>query len=302
MHKAVGSSATHDLPEPNFGVLTPKSPELVICLAQQLEWLLSLNEGRKRKLTTQIYVLSSTERNMLQQHLINSALSTSLDTGAGGEAQIFDAVKTCIGAICEGSNLLATVFQPTVLSSALLGFLHKKQGLTREHLRVLLERLNVPYHRTDTKETMRLLLEGEINRLQSENDQKSGFNLGSLPRVIAFRDELAKLIALPSPGYWNLKDAVASLLSKRRRCPSDEEIFETYKSGDIESLKGSLVTRNRVIYDLLKSIRRRVDPSLTGGSRLLLGEARPLSSHFMDICQESTLRKLFYMHQVNFFD
>jgi hypothetical protein len=254
-----------------------------------------------KRFTTQIYVLSGAERAALQQYLINSALSASKteSESRAEDSGFIESLKTCIGAICEGSNLLATMFQPLVLSGALLGFLHKKNNLTREQLRLILLRLGVEFLMTASKEAMRALLEEEIGRLRSQSSETKGvFNLGKLSRVIALREEISKLVALPTPGYWDLPDAVSSLLSRRRRCPSENEVYDIYKSGELSALEGALVARNNCMYGLLKNIRKRVAPATTGGPLLLLSEAHPLASQFMDICQEDPLRKLFFMHQV----
>jgi hypothetical protein len=277
--------------------VSPGSQDIVTKLSDHLNRILALNGDSEEAPKSQIYVFSSMERATLQQYLIHAALAEAPDASLGND--ITGALKTCIGAICEGSELLATIFQPLILSGGLLGFLHKKQNLTREQLRTVLLRLGIECSPNALREEMRDLLQGEITRLQQTTQLEGDFNLGALSRVIAVRDEISKLIALPTPGYWDLQDAVYTLLSKRRSCPSDDDIYAKYRGGDVNSLKADLILRNKCIYDLLKNVRKRVNPITTGGPVLLLNQARPLATQFMDICHVTPLRKLFFMHQVS---
>ena len=55
--------------------------------------------------------------------------------------------------------------------------------------------------------------------------------------------------------------------------------------------------RNHSVYEVLVKLRERTRPP--AGPSLLLNEAKALSVNFMDLCRNITLRKLFYMQQVN---
>ena len=247
--------------------------------------------------TTQFYVWSSGEQTLLQTHVINAALTSSASN---------EDVRICIGALAQGATLLQTAFQPLLLSGALLTFLGKSKR-TKAEYKVCLERMGLP---TDgTVEVLRKRIDCEIKRLQ-EHSSTVGYHherrkeLGQLPRVVVLKKEIERQLSLPIPGYWDLPECVAILAKKFRSqdqaCPTDEQIFAAYKEAgadDRENLQDLLTRRNKMIFTVLKQLRKRAVlwPS---GTSLLVNEAKILSTQFMDICKEFHIRKLFFMQQV----
>src|ERR1700761_273975 len=299
-----------------------QSPELVIRLSRHICSIMDLASRSSERLKTQVYTFSSAEKAALQQYLINTALTTPRSTHSLKAIELNYAVKVCIGALCEGAALLETNYQPAILSGSLLDFLHKRKSLSREQLLRCLMRLgtDMPMHETSSVEQLRVALQEKIAELKDEGRRGQGGyrsksalspspsyrgergELGQLPRIVVLKHEIERVISLCVPGYWDLPEAATSLLSKRRKCPSDGDIYaiflQSQKHLDLFSLIDALASRNKCMHDLLRNVRKRLHPLTTGGPELLVNEARPLTSRFMDICKVDELRKLFFMHQV----
>jgi len=234
----------------------------------------------------------------LQGHIIEAALTADL-----ANQQTQAAIRLCIGALCEGSNLLSTLFQPLILSGAMLDFTRK--GRTKADLQMCLERLGLLT--TGTVDQLRLRLQDKIEQLKAEGgrsmtkgscDEDKRTELGQLPRVVVVKKQVESLLALPIPGYWDLPECALALLPKSPRCLGDEDIFHQYKHGPRGQVESSLAQRNRCIFNVVKDLRRRVSSHSTGRPDLLVNQARVLSVKFMDICKVDCLRKLFFMQQV----
>jgi hypothetical protein len=227
---------------------------------------------------TQVYTFSSAEHTALQSHLIDEALVSREES---------DDIRLCIGALSQGAALLQTTYQPTLLSNTLLEFLAKNSRTKRE-LQDCLARLHLSTagHVTELRER----LTHELNRSVNKDRRKE---LGQLPRVVVVKQEVDRLLALPSPGYWDLPECV-KMLDPKTKCPEDEEVYEAFVNGrDVETL---LEKRNIAIYAILKGARKMLK---TQGKKLLVNKANVLTSDFMDLCREENLRKLFFMQQVS---
>ncbi|KAJ6631559.1 hypothetical protein B0H10DRAFT_2159817 [Mycena sp. CBHHK59/15] len=283
---SVFSSIPSFQPEPVHG----SEPDLIPILTSILRRILALNAAVQPTPRTQFYVFSAVEQATLQAHLIDQALtSTSISS---------QDLRLCIGALAQGASLLQTTYQPLLLSGALLDFMAKGQR-SKAELQTCLERMELPT--SGSPDQLRQRIQGEICRLQAEGGRSAGDDdrrteLGQLPRVVVLKKELESLIALPIPGYWDLSECAFTLLpasSLDRKCPSDEDIFDTYRnSGSPAALEDALVQRNSSIYALLRNMRMRIS-----SSSLLVNDARILSANFMDLCKEENLRKLFFMQQ-----
>ncbi|KAJ7125176.1 hypothetical protein C8R44DRAFT_830984 [Mycena epipterygia] len=283
---SVFSSIPTFQPEPVHGV----EATFTSTLSSMLRRILALNVAVRPVPLTQFYVFSAGEQAALQAHLIDNALaSTSVSS---------EDLRLCIGALAQGASLLQTTFQPLLLSGALLDFMAKGRRSKLE-LQTCLERMGLPV--SGTVEELRQRIQDEIRRLQAEGGRSAGDDdrrteLGQLPRVVVLRKEIESLLALPVPGSWDLAECAFTLLppsSPDRKCPSDEDIFDTYKNnGSAEALEDRLEQRNSSIYAVLQSMRTRIS-----SSDLLVNDARMLTANFMDICKEDSLRKLFFMQQ-----
>ena len=241
--------------------------------------------GKLPQPSVQFYVWSSSEATLLQSHLIDAAL-TSTD---------LDDIRNCIGALAQGVSLLQTAFQPPLLSGALLSFLGKGRKNKGDYVACL---SHLGLSTQGTVEQLRRRLEEKIRELQEGgmNADERRKEFGQLPRIVVLKREVERQIALPVPGYWDLPQCTSVLVSDEISCPSDEEIFITYKSGEHVQLEKLLSHRNQCMLSVLKSLR--VFAVLPNGNSVFVNVAKPISAAFMDLCQEPTLRKLFFMQQV----
>lgn len=241
--------------------------------------------------TSQFYVWSSSEQLLLQTHIINAALTSSVND---------QDVRLCIGALAQGASLLQTTFQPVLLSGALLSFLGKGRRLRAEY-KACLERMGLSTE--GTVEILRKRIDSEIRRLQEESTgpgyEERRKELGQLPRVVVLKKEIERQLALPIPGYWDLPESVSILLSSAEACPTDEQIFATHKNPeDTKKLDALLLRRNGLIFSVLNDFRKRAVSA--NGASLLVNDAKTLSTQFMDMCKETHIRKLFFMQEVSY--
>jgi hypothetical protein len=278
--------------------ITGQRDDLIPALASVITRLLEFRAPYcKTAPRTQFYIFSSNEEGTLQHHLVDAALVADAN-----DANAQAAVRICIGALSEGASLLATSFQPLVLSGALLDFLYKKSR-NKSELVLCLQRLGLP---TDgTTDRLRARVQDELSRLKGDrtapatgNDDDRRTEIGQLPRVVVVKRELERLLALPIPGYWDLPECATALLPSDPRCSSDDDIYALFKNGSAARVEAALKHRNRCVYDVLQNMRSRVSCRADGRPNLLINEARVLSANFMDICRHGHLRKLFFMQQV----
>ncbi|KAF9268559.1 hypothetical protein L218DRAFT_852695 [Marasmius fiardii PR-910] len=233
--------------------------------------------------SAQFYVFSASENSALQTYLVNAALNSSESN---------DDIRACIGTLAQGASLLQTTFQPLVLSGGLLDFLTNKQK-RKSDLIGCLERMNLPTN--GTVEVLRQRIQEHLRKLQYQGaGERRRKEFGQLARVVVLKTEIERCLALPIPGFWDLPGCAAVLVapSTEMRCPTDEELYATYKDGS--PLGPLLQDRNQSIFTVLCSYRKRL---LASKKDILINTATPLSLNFMDLCREEKLRKLFYMQQ-----
>lgn len=279
---------------------------LLDSLYQVVQHILDLNDILKDPPRTQCYMFSLAERTALQHFLINLALTADAEDDDHQES-----IRVCIGALCEGASLLATSFQPLILSGALLDFLGKRGEMTSEHLKTCLRRLGLPTAGRNDEELLRRI-ESEVERLKRQGKRASGSDrpsdddgpasrpeIGQLPPVVVLKKTIERLLALPVAGFWDLRNChkiVAT--SSRLQCPSDDDIYSTYISNKRDDLTTALGTRNVCLYEVLTETRDLITKCSLRTKDILVNQARVLSSEFMDICRQDHLRKLFFMQQV----
>jgi len=232
------------------------------------------------------------DQNVLQANLIHAALSSDA---------IVDDARLCIGALAQGAALLQTAYQPILLSGVLLGFLSKKKQLKKEYQACLL-RMNLPTH--GTAEDCRRRVEAAILKLKGEKDNffrtaQKRRELGQVPRIVVLKREIERTFALLVVGHWDLQDCTVIMPPQKimDKPPSEEELYRIFRHGPDAKLRGLMEARNHGVYEVLVKLRERTRPP--AGPSLLLNEAKALSVNFMDLCSNVTLRKLFYMQQVN---
>ena len=249
---------------------------------------------------TQFYVWSVQEKDALQKHLVNAALLFSNSQNPDdSEIAHGEDIRLCIGALCEGASLLATTFQPHVLEGALLGFLGKK-GESKEKIKSIVHRLGIKLTGTETVEVMRQMILREIDRIgrHGERRQPERRAVGLLPRVVVLKKELRRLMAIPVPGWWDVKEAGQILgLPSASRCPSEEELFRRYWKHEETNLASGMEARNDTFQKLVSEIRRKMHQQER--SKLLVNRATVMSVDWVDVCRTGVLRKLFYMQQAS---
>ncbi|KAG6920219.1 hypothetical protein DXG01_004988 [Tephrocybe rancida] len=287
-HYTIDVVSRERLPIPATTLRGPGS-DLVPTLSLLISAIITVQTASSPSLTTQFYVWSASEHSALQAHLITTALTSSAHDHE---------VRVCIGALAQGATLLHTAYQPVLLSGALLSFLANSQRTKAEHI-AYLERMGLSTEGSSAE--LRQRVDEEIQKFQTEGRRVPAAStdrgeLGQLPRVVVLQREIAHLVALPVPGYWDLAECASALLPKDSPtvlCPTSEEIFTNYRQ-DTQALDDCLVKRNASIYAVLQDVRNRVARS---GNDLLVNTAKILSSKFMDLCRQEHIRKLFFVQQ-----
>lgn len=230
-------------------------------------------------------------------HLIQTALSKD------SQAKTKD-IRLCLGALCEGTSLLLTTFQPQILSGVLLSFLSKKNNLKKDSLQVCCQRLGLDDE--GTVDSLRKRIETEHKRLAEiggrAGDELHRREVGQLGKVVVLKREIERLISLPIPGYVDLPQTAELLLAGKKTCKSDDVLFGEWTQRDsttsTEPWVAGLRDRNRCMRALVNNVRQRIrDAGLT--EKILLNEAKALEVGMMDICESDKLRKLMFMLQVS---
>jgi hypothetical protein len=230
-------------------------------------------------------------------HLIQAALSTDANDDRAAD------IRLCLGALCEGTSLLLTSFQPVLLSGVLLSFLSKRNALPKKSLQVCCERLGLSHE--GTVEVLRKRIETEQRRLAEmggrAGDELHRREVGQLAKVVVLKRELERLLSLPIPGFIDMPQTAQSLLSGKMKCESDDVLFGEWAQRGTgkrsPAWEQGLKDRNRCMRALVQNVRQRVEKAgLT--TQILLNEAKPLEVGMMDICESPKLIKLMFMLQV----
>ncbi|KAG2016116.1 hypothetical protein CC2G_009317 [Coprinopsis cinerea AmutBmut pab1-1] len=249
----------------------------------------NVTAGLETPPSTQFYIWSTSEQRLLQSHLIKTALESGDDRSD---------IRLCIGTLAQGASLLRTTFQPMLLGGALLSFLGKSRR-TKGEYQTCLRRMGL-----DTQGTvpeLRARITTELKRLQSQSQGNGAKEAGQIAPVVVLKKEIERLLALPIPGYWDLRECCGVLLEREdiTRVPTDDQILSAFKlDDDLDLLKRFLAIRNQAMRDVLLEMRNRIKSS---GLGLLVNEGKPVSGDFMDICYNDHLSKLFFMQQFEVF-
>jgi hypothetical protein len=245
-------------------------------------------------LRTQIYTYSPTEKTSIMNYLIQEAIL--------GKSSNMDDIGVCLGALCEGTSLLRTNYQPVILSSVLRLLISKKSELSEKALQACCERLGFP--QDGTVEELRKRLETEQKRLAEignrvEADTKR-CEVGQLEKIVVLKREVERLLSLPISGFTDLPQTARVLLGKDKANPlADDVIFGAWANRSSTTIKWeqSLKERNRSMHAIATNLRERVSQiNLT--DKILLNEAKVLEPGMMDICVQPQLKKLMFMIQV----
>jgi len=281
---------------PVKGVTIPAVPH-TDSLLRNLAAVISAIHTARPDARVQFYTFSRTEQAALNHFLVDHALSTEFSA----DASMVDDLRACISVLCDGASTVATAFQPIILQEALADWLGKASSFKKKNeLQEILRRVHLS---SDGKVAdLRARLDQFLEELKVAAGSRQGSGGGlvnSLPRVVVLQEELERLIAIPSPGFWELPQAAEKLINWG--APSQEEITELINSGDMSAVRDGLAARNDACHKLIRSVRRRIG-ELTDPAAILLNDSRPLPiDSFMDLVGDQTLRKLFWMQQFEAF-
>ena len=277
----------------NFDDTTGSSDDFVVKVAGVLRRI----HEHSSKTRTQVYTYSPSEHTAIVSHLIQAALSTDAEDEMNGD------IRLCLGALCEGTALLRTNFQPLILSGALLTFLSKSNALPVKSLRICCERLGLNHE--GTADVLRKRIKEEQKRLVEiggrTGDEPHKRAVGQLGKVVVLKREIERLISLPIPGFVDLPQTAQALLLGQMNCETDDIIFGEWAKRCTVTTRPvweeALKDRNRCMRAIVDNLRQRIEKAgLT--EQVLLNEARPLEVGMMDICGSEKLRKLMFMLQV----
>jgi hypothetical protein len=220
--------------------------------------------------TTQMYCFSSEEVSALNQIMVHQSLSADTED-----------IRVCIGAIVDIPLVLLTTLQPELLENAL----YRSWGKAK--------RPQLEGHLAD----LGLDTSGTVKELQERLQQAMTGNPSPrrLPKVVCVHQAISELVALPGPGFLSLEDCVRHLLGNCS-VPSDDELYTLHDKPDEFGIKCR--ARGMTIYRLIQSVRNRIRQCNTSSQRILVNDAHPLKSAFLQLCQDDNLRKLVFMHEV----
>ncbi|KAG8798086.1 hypothetical protein FRC17_007565, partial [Serendipita sp. 399] len=263
----------------------------------------------------QVYTYSPAERLAIINHLIKAALRSTPrneDEVHQRKGVYEEDIQLCLDTLCEGTATLKTLFQPHLLSGALLSFLSKKNTLSKAELVTCCKRLGL---NTDgTAEELRSAI-AEEQKTWAETGRRlngvDGREVGQLGKVVVLKKEVERLFALPIPGFVDLPQTVEVLVTdrpveKKLSCASDDVLFGAWSNanngsgngggGGIIDWETGLKARNKCMRAVVDNVRKRIaDAGLT--DKVLLNEAKKLEKGMSKLCVNDRLGKLFLMLQ-----
>ncbi|KDR81136.1 hypothetical protein GALMADRAFT_60662 [Galerina marginata CBS 339.88] len=230
----------------------------------------------------QFYTWSTNEKSLLEKILVDAASDCSEDR---------EDIELCIVALVQGTPLLSTNFQPILFPNVISQIL-SKETMSRTHYMECLLRLGIS-------------ADGDTETLQKRLNRFFLRGTGNLtyrhawepPVVVSLKKEVERQLALPIPGYWDLPSCSSILLPATPNCPSEDEIAADYRiAGRMERCQDGLFRRNNTIYSVLICLRSRAVTQ--NGKSLLVNEAKPLATTSIVLCKEPTIRKLYFMQEM----
>jgi hypothetical protein len=225
---------------------------------------------------TQLYAFSTAEVTAINQIIVQKSL-TSEDS---------EDIRICIGAIVDIPLALLSTIQPELLDNALYRSWNKaSKKQLEEHLADL---------GLDNK--------GSIQALRDRLTEAMSANPGprKLPKVVGVHRAIGDLVAMPGPGFTTLQSCANHLLG-HCSVPSEDELFtlakDTKEDKDGRMLQVKLRAKGMVIYRIISALRHILDER-GDLQRILLNDAVPISPAYPQLCQDPSLRKLIFMHEV----
>ena len=276
----------HHFASPQILMSTPLSPlyDLVLTLSGILDGIPGANDVDPP--SAQIYLWSRSEVTTLLDSVIAVA-TTGLDSAAA------EAAQRLALAFVNDARILATTVLPNAVGAALesgTSSLRKHQVIDR------LRRYGVSFDPSDAVKNLKKILKDVIE------DNRSAFSCGS--RLTPLEPAVAKLIALPVPGYYTLADVRSALVPNYSDHSDDEEtLYVAYQmrkthtddgigEGTKVAAKIWLEKRTLLLSHILTKVREMVTPL---GALVLA--ASPLEAVLPLHVQDGFIRRLIFMRQ-----
>ncbi|KAJ3049779.1 hypothetical protein HK097_009221 [Rhizophlyctis rosea] len=284
-------------------------------LAGIIQDLLDLKGARAEeeieRVSVQFYVYSRIEYDALTTLLVTQACR--YDDGAEENKSYVDA-RICIGAILDHSDVLLTTVQPELISSSLLfsvgsGKL-RKNDLER-YVR-LFEGRGVSL-KGQTVEMLKERLKGLLEKVS-----RGGVAMGGkgglarkLPKVVVVHEAVGAIVAMPTPGYFQL-DASKAILIDGLGCgdagrlggtvdQSIEEEYKSWKENDPGGGRERLRWRRKAMQGVVDSLRERVEGWCNAKgvdvSSILPNSASAFVVAYIELVKNRHLKRLLFMRQ-----
>ena len=285
-------------------------------LASIIQDLLELKDMRVDDgigtLAVQFYVFSRIEYEALVTLLVTQACR--YDDGIEGNDSYVNA-RICIGGILDHSDVLLTSVQPELISSSLLFTIGsgklRKNDLER-YVR-LFEGRGVSM-KGQTVESLKERLKGLLDKVSPSGVAMGGKGglARKLPKVVVVHEAIGALVAMPTPGYFQL-DASKAILVDQQRCSStdrpggtvDESIEQAYKFwrennavGARERLRWRREAMRGVVYSLLERVELWCNAKGADVSSILPNSANDFVVAYIELVKNRHLKRLLFMRQV----
>ena len=117
--------------------------------------------------------------------------------------------------------------------------------------------------------------------------------LRKLPSIVALHQAARDVIAIPGPGYTTL-EIWASTLGIQPSVPSTADLYVLARD-QRPDLSKQLASQSLLVYKILCALRQLIGED---APRVFVNLALPLRSQYTPACQNETLRKLVFMHEV----
>jgi len=224
--------------------------------------------------TAQVYCWSPEEVVAINRIIVQESLSEESEE-----------VRICIAAMVDVPLALLTPIQPELLENSLYRSWTKA---SKPELEQHLSQLGL-----GTDGNVKVLQDRLRDAMTSDNP-----SLRRLPKIVSLHHAISELVALPGPGYTTLVECAKHILGPCS-VPTDEEMYNLASRDELDTLWLKLRARGMTIFRIIQNLRSRLR-EYSGGdiSNLLINEAHPISLIYVQLCQDSNLRKLIFMHEV----
>ncbi|KAJ3281606.1 hypothetical protein HK104_011368 [Borealophlyctis nickersoniae] len=261
-------------------------------------------------LRVQFYLFSTLEYDALVTLLVTQACRYAVPSSSSPSSSVYTDARLCIGAMLETSDVLLTTVQPELIASSHL-FNAGASTLLVNDLQRYLRVFEGPHanfkglRKAELQERLRKVLER-----MSGPARVSGL-ARMLPKVSVVHSAVKSLLAIPSPGFYQL-DALKSLLVDGavpeppdriggRVDKSAESAYVAWKQGKADEVVEVLRSRREAMRDVCTALRARVTAYCgeigADVNYILPTEAADFVVAYIELCQNKHLKRLLFMRQ-----